>query len=152
MALSPVPEETSAPIPMLAVHDASAALEFYRKAFGAHEAMRMLDDDGKVAHAEVKVGHARFMVADEYPEHNRSPRQLGGSSVILYLYVEDVDTTFLNAVTAGARPIRPVADQFYGDRMGKLEDPFGHVWMIASRKEELSMEEVTRRSEEAPKD
>jgi PhnB protein len=152
MSTSPIPDDFTAPIPMLAVHDALAAIDFYREAFGGEEVLRMLDDEGKVGHAELKIGPARFMIADEYDEHNRSPRQLGGSSVILYLYVDDADTTFLKAVAEGAKPIRPVADQFYGDRMGKLEDPFGHVWMVASRKEDLTLEEISHRAEEAPND
>ena len=151
MSTDPVPGDTSAPIPMLAVHDARAALEFYSKAFGAVEMMRIPDED-KIGHAEMRVGPAKFMLADEYADHNRSPRQLGGTTVILYLYVDDVDATFERAMAAGARSIRPVEDQFYGDRMGKLEDPFGHVWMLASRKENLSHAEVERRAEEAPND
>lgn len=152
MPITPVPENFTAPIPMLAVHDAAAALAYYQAAFGATEMMRIPDEEGKIGHAEIKVGPARFMIADEYAEHNRSPRQLGGSSVILYLYVEDVDATFGQAIAAGAKEIRPVEDQFYGDRMGKLVDPFGHVWMVASRKEDLTIEEVAHCAEEAPND
>lgn len=141
MPITPVPDEFTAPIPMLGVHDAVAAIEFYKSAFGATEVMR-LDDGDRIGHAELRIGKARYMLADEYPEHNRSPRQLGGTPVILYLYVQDADETFRLAVSAGARSIREPADQFYGDRMGKLEDPFGHVWMIASRKEKLPAEET----------
>ena len=117
--------------PMLGVHDAARALEFYKEAFGATEIMRM-DYEGKIGHAEIRVGDALIYLADEYPEHNRSPRTLGGSPVILYLYVDDVDAVAEKALAAGAKLLRPIADESYGDRVAKLEDPFGHVWMLAA--------------------
>jgi PhnB protein len=117
--------------PMLAVHDAARALEFYKEAFGATETMRM-EYEGKIGHAEIIVGEATIMLADEYPEHNRSPRTLGGSSVILYVYVEDVDAVAGKAVAGGAKLLRPITDESYGDRVAKIEDPFGHVWMLAT--------------------
>jgi PhnB protein len=117
--------------PMLAVHDAARALEFYKEAFGA-TVMMCMDYEGKIGHAEIVVGEATIMLADEYPEHNRSPRTLGGSSVILYVYVDDVDAVAERSVGAGARLVRPIKDEAHGDRVAKLEDPFGHVWMLAT--------------------
>lgn len=130
--------------PMLAVRGAAQALEFYKQAFGAVELFRLEDGD-KIGHAQIRIGTAEIMLADEYPEHNASPSQLGGTSVILHLYVEDVDAVAAQAVAAGAELVRPVEDQFYGDRSGKLRDPFGHVWLIATPVEVVSIEEMQRR-------
>ncbi|WP_152402442.1 VOC family protein [Paenibacillus cellulositrophicus] len=118
-------------IPMLAVHDAAAAISFYQSVFGATEANRMVTEDGKTSHAEIRVGDARFMVADEFPEHNTSADTLGGTPVILYITVDDALETVNNAVAAGAAMLREVAAQPHGDLVGKIKDPFGHVWMIA---------------------
>ena len=134
--------------PSLTVHDAKGAVEFYKKAFGATEVEICLGPDGKqVMHAEIKIGDSPIMLADESPEMGaRGPKSFGGSPVSILLYVEDVDTTFSRAVAAGAKVQRPVADQFYGDRTGGVEDPFGHVWYIATHTEDVSPEEMRKRA------
>jgi PhnB protein len=133
--------------PYLSIQGASDAIEFYKKAFGATEVMRMPQPDGRIGHAELQIGDSRLMLADEFPEMDfRSPRAFGGSPVHLHLYVEDVDTVVGRAVAAGAKVLRPVKDQFYGDRTGTLADPYGHVWHVATHKEDLSMEEMRRRA------
>ena len=145
-----IPEGYHSVTPYLAVDDAAAALEFYKQAFGAAEVMRMPGPDGKVGHAEIRIGDSRIMLADEYPHMGfRSPKAYGGSPVGLHLYVEDVDAVASQAVAVGAKELRPVKDQFYGDRTGSFEDPFGHVWHIATRKEDLSPVEMQRRAEQA---
>ena len=147
-----VPKGYHSVTPYLAVDDAAGAIAFYKKAFGATEVMRMPAPGGKIGHAEVEIGGSRIMLADEYPDMNfRSPRAYGGTPVTLHLYVADVDAVAQLAVAAGAKELRPVEDQFYGDRTGTFEDPFGHVWHLATRKEELSPEELKRRAEEAMK-
>ncbi|TJY41293.1 VOC family protein [Cohnella pontilimi] len=118
-------------IPMLAVHQADKAIDFYIKVFGAVEVTRMVTDDGKVEHAEIRVGDARIMIADEFPGHNRAAKSLGGTPVIIYLYVDRVDDVVERAVHEGAASLRPIQDLPHGDRVGKIEDPFGHVWMVA---------------------
>jgi len=134
--------------PCLVIRNAANALDFYKQAFGATELVRHADPSGKILHAEFQVGDSRIAVADEAPEWgNHSPQSLGGSPVILSLYVEDVDALAERAVTAGARVIFPVADQFYGDRSGRLADPFGHVWIVSTHKEDVSPEELQRRVE-----
>jgi PhnB protein len=146
--VKPVPDGQSALTPYLTVSNGAKAIEFYQKAFGAVEEMRMAAPDGKIGHAELKIGTARFMLSDEYPEMGvRSPESIGGSPVALHLYVEDVDATFAQAVAAGAKVVRPVEDQFYGDRAGKLVDPFGHSWFLATHKEDVAPEELKRRAE-----
>jgi PhnB protein len=117
---------------MLAVHDGAAAIRFYEDVFGATEETKILSDDGKVAHCELRIGNAALMVADEFEGHNRAARRLGGTSVILYLDVDDADRVARRAVSAGATLLRPVEPQPHGARVGKIEDPFGHVWMVAS--------------------
>lgn len=142
----PIPDGYQAATPYLCVSDASGAIEFYKKAFGATETMRMGMPDGKVGHAELKIGDAPIMLADEFPEMEfRSPQTLGGSPVTIYLYFEDVDAIADQAIAAGAKMLSPVKDEFYGDRSGKLVDPFGHIWMIATHKEDVSEEEVRKR-------
>ncbi|MFZ6743657.1 VOC family protein [Undibacterium sp. JH2W] len=132
--------------PYLIVQGAIAALEFYTTAFGARELVRLDDGKGKIMHAELDIGDARIMLADEFPDMGyRGPRSLGGSSVSLHLYVDDVDTVFARAVELGATATMAVADQFDGDRRGTLTDPFGHVWLLASRKEDVSYEELRAR-------
>ncbi|MFC4809698.1 VOC family protein [Paenibacillus sp. GCM10023250] len=121
-----------AAIPMLAVEDAARAIAFYKRAFGAEEVHRIATDEGKIAHAEMRIGEARIMIADEFPGHNRSAASLGGTPVMLYLYVGDVDKAVTRAVLEGAEILRQVQDQPHGDRVGKIEDPFGHVWMLAT--------------------
>lgn len=142
-----IPEGYHAVTPYLCVQGAASAIEFYRRAFGAREVMRIEAPGGKIGHAEVAIGDSRIMLADEYPEMNfRSPRAIGGSPVHIHLYVDDVDKTFPQAVAAGAKVLKPVVDQFYGDRSGSLEDPFGHVWHVATHKENLSPEEMQKRA------
>ena len=132
--------------PYLMVRDAKKALAFYRDAFGAEELMRFEGPPGRIAHAEVKIGDSHVMLADENPgEGFVGPQTLGGAGVSLMVYVQDVDATFARAVAAGATARRPVADQFYGDRVGTLADPFGHVWSIATHREDVPPEEMERR-------
>lgn len=146
MAAKPIPDGYHTVTPYLIVKGAPRAIEFYKKAFGATEVMRMAQPDGRIGHAEVRVGDSAVMLADEFPEMGIvSPATLGGTPVTLLIYVEDVDARFAEAVAAGATVKRPVVDQFYGDRSGTLADPFGHVWTIATHKEELSPEEMDRR-------
>jgi len=128
------------------VKGAAKAIEFYKQAFGATEVERMEMPDGKIAHAEIKIGDSIIMLGDEAPQHGtRGPKSLGGSPCGLYLYVEDVDQTFNRAITAGATATMAVKDQFYGDRNGSLVDPFGHTWYVATRQENLSMDEIRQR-------
>jgi len=142
-----IPEGCEAATPYLSIQGAAAAIEFYKKAFGATETMRLADPSGKIGHAEIKIGKANIMLADEYPDMGFvSPTTLGGSPVTIHLYVEDVDAMASRAEAAGAKVLRPVADQFYGDRAGSLEDPFGHRWFLATRKEDISPEEMKKRA------
>ena len=142
-----IPEGYHSVTPYLCVRDAARALEFYKKAFGATELMRMADPSGKIGHAEIKIGDSHIMLADEFPEMGfRSPQSLGGSPVAIHLYVEDVDATASQAVAAGAKLVREVKDQFYGDRNGSVEDPFGHVWYISTHLEDVSEEEMRKRA------
>jgi len=144
--VKPIPEGYHTVTPYLCCKDAAAAIEFYKKAFGATEVMRM-EDKGKVGHAELQIGDSRVMLADEFPEIGfLSPATVGGSPVMIHLYVEDVDTTANRAVAAGAKVTRPVADQFYGDRGGQFQDPFGHKWYVSTHKEDLSPEEIGKRA------
>jgi PhnB protein len=146
MAVQPIPDRYRHVTPYLIVQGAARAIEYYKKAFGATEVMRMAGDDGRLGHAELEINGSPIMLADEFPEMGiRSPRSMGGSPVILRLYVEDVDACFNQAVALGAKALRPVKDQFYGDRSGTLEDPFGHVWTLATNKEDVSNEELMRR-------
>lgn len=145
--VKPIPDGYPGATPYLCVHDAAAALDFYAKAFGATERMRMADPSGKIGHAEVKIGEAIIMLSDEFPEMGvRSPRSIGGSPTAILLYFEDVDAIAKRAVDAGGKLVRPVENQFYGDRSGKLEDPFGHTWWIATHVEDVPPEEMTRRA------
>src|SRR5215468_11436545 len=126
---SPIPEGYRTATPYLIVKGAADAIEFYQRAFGATEMLRMADPQGRIGHAEIRIGDSVIMLADEHPGMGySSPRSLGGSSVSILLYLEDVDGVFERAVKYGAKPQRPVANQFYGDRSGTFEDPFGHVW------------------------
>jgi PhnB protein len=145
-AVKPIPEGYHTLTPYLYVRDGAKALEFYKKAFGAQEMFRMAAQGGKIGHAEIKIGDSIVMLADEMKEWgNRSPQTLGGNGSSLAMYVNDVDATFKRAVDAGAQVKRPVQNQFYGDRSGTIEDPFGHVWTIATHVEDLSPEEIERR-------
>jgi PhnB protein len=150
MATKAIPEGYRTATPYLIVNGGAEAIEFYKRAFGATEMMRMVDPHGRVGHAEIKIGDSIIMLADEHPGMgHRSPRSIGGSAVSILLYVEDVDKLFDRAVKAGAKSQRPVANQFYGDRSGTLEDPFGHVWTIATHVEDVPPEEMRRRAEAA---
>jgi len=152
MAVRPIPDGYHTVTPYLIVKDAAHAIEFYKQAFGAAELMRFADPSGKVGHAEIKIGDSPIMLADEVPAMGyRAPEALGGSPVSILLYVEDVDGMFDKAIAAGAKVSRPVQDQFYGDRAGTLTDPFGHTWTIATHKEDVSLEEVSKRFEASTK-
>ena len=146
-AVKAIPEGYHTVTPYLILNSASDAIAFYKKALGADEVMRMEDPGGKVHHAEIKIGDSRIMLADEHPELQAlSPKTIGGSPVSIHLYVADVDAAVERAVAAGAKLVRPVADQFYGDRVGGIEDPFGYRWFFATRKEDLTMDEIHRRA------
>jgi PhnB protein len=148
-AVQPIPEAYPRVTPYLCVDGASAAIEFYAQVLGTTERMRMDMPDGKVSHAELQLGDSLIMLADEFPELGvRSPKAFGGSPVAVSVYVEDVDAAFERAQRAGAKVLRPLEDQFYGDRSGQFEDPFGHRWTIASRIEDVSPEEMARRAAE----
>jgi PhnB protein len=148
--VKPIPDGHNSVSPYLIVDGAARALDFYTKAFGATELYRLTAADGKVGHAEVRIGDTLVMLADEHPDFGaHGPGRYKGSPISLHLYVEDVDTVVQRASAAGARVTRPVADQFYGDRRGTLEDPFGHTWHVASHVEDVSAEEIKRRAARA---
>jgi PhnB protein len=152
MAVKPIPAEYHTATPYLIVNDAAKAIEFYKRGLGATERMRFAAPGGKIGHAEVKIGDSIIMLADEHPEMGyRSPQSIGGTPVSIFLYVDDVDRLFKQAIGAGAKELRPVKDQFYGDRSGTFSDPFGHVWSIGTHKEDVSPEEIHRRMEEMMK-
>ncbi len=145
--VKPIPEGYHSITPYLIIKGAAEAIEFYRKAFGATELFRMAQPDGRIGHAEIKIGDSAIMLADEFPEMgHQSPAALGGSPVSLLLYVEDVDGVYAQALSSGAKPDRPVEDKFYGDRGGSLIDPFGHVWHIATHIEDVTPEEMEKRA------
>ena len=148
--VKPVPDGYSTVTPYLIVDGAAAAIDFYRRAFGAEELVRMPMPGGRVGHAEIQIGDSRVMLADEFPEMDaRGPKSRGGTAVTILLYVNDCDVVFNRAVAAGAKVRKAMQDQFYGDRSGTLEDPFGHVWTIATHKEDVSPEEMQRRFDAA---
>lgn len=133
--------------PYLIVHHAANAIEFYKKAFGAKEMMRMKQPDGKIGHAELKIGDAKIMLADECTEISaRSPRNLGGSSVGIHLYIKNVDLVVERSLAAGAKLVRAVEDMFYGDRCGEVEDPYGHRWYVSTHVEDVSVAQVRKRA------
>ncbi len=143
-----IPEGYEGATPYLIIKGAAGALEFYKNAFGAWEVMRMPGPGGTVGHAEIKIGKAIIMLADEFPDMNcKSPQSFGGSPVSIMVYVKDVDTFVKRAVSSGAKVIRPVANQFYGDRSGSLEDPFGHQWHFATHVEDVPPDEMAKRAE-----
>ena len=150
--VQPIPAGYSAVTPYLAVRGAAQAIEFYKKAFGAKEIMRMPGPDGKLGHAEVRIGNSRVMLSDEHEAMAFfGPQTRGGTTVLIHLYVRDADATVARAVAAGAKVVRPVQDQFYGDRSGSIEDPFGHLWYVATHTKDLSMAEIKRGAEQAAK-
>lgn len=145
-----IPKNYHSITPVLIVNKGDEAIEFYKKGFGVEERYRMKGPDGRVAHAELKLGDSVFMLSDEYPEMEcHSPKTIGGSPVSMYVYVDDVDSVFNKAISAGAKALDPVKDQFWGDRHGRLEDPFGHLWSIATHKKDLSEEEMKKAAEAA---
>ncbi len=146
MSVKAIPDGYHSVTPYLTVRNAAAALDFYKKALGAKEVMRFDTPDGRVAHAEIQIGDSRVMLGDECPVMgNKSPQALGGTTGGLCVYVEDSDALFDRAVAAGATVLKPVADQFYGDRSGTVTDPFGHVWTIATHQEDVSIDEMKAR-------
>jgi PhnB protein len=148
--VSPIPPEYPRVIPYLSVADAGKAIDFYRDVFGAVEQVRMGGPDGKIGHAEIGIGDSVVMLADPFPDMGtKTPTDLGGSPVMLMVYVEDVDAVFAKAIAGGSKELSPVQDQFYGDRSGQFEDPFGHRWNVASHIEDVTPEEMEKRAAEA---
>jgi PhnB protein len=150
MAVKPIPEGYHTVSPYLAVDDAAKAIEYYKKAFGAKERGRMDTPDGGVAHAEIEIGDSVVMLSDPMPPAStKPPKELGGTSASVFLYVEDVDAIVEQAVDAGATVLMEVADQFWGDRFGTIQDPFGHTWSIATHVEDLTPEQIADRGKAA---
>ena len=150
MATRPIPEGYHTATPYLAIDGAADALEYYKKAFGAKERMRMEAPGGKIGHAEIEIGDSIVMVADTFPQSStKAPSELGGTTAGVFLYVEDVDAVVKQAVDAGATVTMEVADQFWGDRFGSIKDPFGHSWSIATHVEDVPEEEMAERAKEA---
>ena len=150
MAVKPIPEGYHSVTPYLVLDDATRALEFYKKAFGAVEVLRMPGPDGKIGHAEIKIGDSHVMLADENPGiGSRSARSYGGSPISLMVYVSNVDAQVAQAVAAGGKLVRPVADQFYGDRTGGIDDPFGFHWYLATHVEDVPPAELAKRAAKA---
>jgi PhnB protein len=145
----PIPEGYQSVVPYLAVDDARKAIEFYKRAFGATEHVTMPGPDGMIAHCELRIGDSVVMLADPFPQFaTKSPKEVGGTTISLFMYAEDVDEAIQTAADAGATITMPAADQFWGDRMGQVKDPFGHVWQLATQVEELTPEEIDRRGQE----
>jgi PhnB protein len=150
MPVKPIPDGYPRVCPYLYVDGANAAIDFYAQVLGARERMRMGAPDDKIGHAEIEIGDSVIMLADEFPEMEvLGPRSVGGTPVTISVYVEDVDAVMGRAASAGARVTRPVADQFYGDRLGMFEDPFGHRWSVATHIEDVPPDEMARRAAEA---
>jgi len=150
MAVNPIPEGYHSLQIYLAVEDAAEAIDFYKEAFGAEETIRMPGPDGKVAHAELQIGDSKLMLSDPFPHSNvRPPSERGGATASIFMYVDDVDATFEQAQRAGATVVSELEDMFWGDRFGTVADPFGHVWAMATHKEDLSEEEMAERSKAA---
>ena len=143
--VKPIPDGFHTFAPYLLIDGADAAIEFYKKAFGAEEIMRLEAPDDQIGHAEIRIGDSMIMLAD-CPKEGSSPKKLGGTPVLLHLYVPDADAVFDQAVAAGATVDAPVADQFYGDRNGRFTDPFGHQWTVSTHKEDLTVEEINERA------
>ena len=145
--VKPIPEGYHSVTPYLIIKGAAAAIDYYKNVFGATELFRMAGPDGKVGHAEIKIGDSPIMLADEHPTMGHvGPQTLGGTSVGIMIYVEDVDTMFNAAIAAGGQQIKPLENQFYGDRSGTLKDPFGHMWTVATHVEDVAPEEMEKRA------
>ncbi len=145
MSVKPIPEGYHSVTPYLVVDDAEAALDFYKRAFGATEVLRLPMGD-RIGHAEIRIGDSHVMLADEFPEMDKlGPKSRGGATASLMIYLEDVDTAFSRAIAAGATQERPVEDQFYGDRSGTIVDPFGHSWTLSTHVEDVPEDEIQRR-------
>ena len=152
MSVKPIPDGHRSVNAYLIVSDAAMAIDFYQRAFGARELYRLTMPNGGIGHAEIEIGDTRVMLGDESPQRNvKSPRTLGGSSVHLVMYLVDADAAVKQALAAGAIETRPVQTQFYGDRSGTITDPFGHVWTLSTRVEDVSSEEMQRRLDEMMK-
>jgi PhnB protein len=150
MGVNPIPEGYHSLTPYLAVEDATRAIEFYKEAFGAEELMRMPGENGKIAHAELQVGDSKLMLSDPFPQSTvRPPAERGGPTASIFMYVEDCDATFEQAERAGAKIEMPLEDMFWGDRFGSLQDPFGHIWSVATHKEDLTEEQMAERQHQA---
>ncbi len=147
--VQPIPSDYPRVSPYLCVDGAAAAIDFYTDVFGATERMRIPAPGGTIGHCELEIGNGLIMLSDEYPEMNvRGPKSFGGTPVTVSVYVEDVDATFARAIASGATEMRAIEDQFYGDRSGQFEDPFGHRWSVASHIEDVAPDEMNRRSAE----
>jgi PhnB protein len=146
--VKPIPEGFHTATPFLTVDNGQKALEFYKRAFGAKEVMRLEGPDGKLDYAEIQIGDSRITLSDGFPNMNKSAKALGDSSVAIMLYVEDADKVFKQAVAAGAKEVQPMKDQFFGDRTGSVTDPFGHRWYVCTHIEDVSPEELKRRTAE----
>ena len=143
--VKPIPEGYHSVTPYLIVDGAAEAIDFYKKAFGATELFRM-EHQGKIGHAEIKIGDSPVMLSDEHPEMGyKGAKSLGGTPVSLMIYVDDVDTVYQRAINSGGTEVKPLQDQFYGDRSGTLTDPFGHVWTVSTHKEDVTPEEIEKR-------
>jgi PhnB protein len=150
MAVKPIPERYHTLSPYLAVEDADQAIDYYTKAFGAKERVRMEAPGGAAGHAELEIGDSVVMLSDPFPQSStKPPKELGGSSVSVFMYVEDVDAVVKQAVDAGATVLMEVEDQFWGDRFGTVQDPFGHSWSIATHVEDVAPEEIAERAKAA---
>jgi PhnB protein len=146
MSVKPIPDGYASVTPYLIIRGAAEAIEFYKQVFGATERLRLLGPDGRMGHAEIEIGGSIVMLADENPERGaKSPETVGGSPVSILVYVPNVDEVFAKAMAAGAKQLRPVENQFYGDRSGGFADPFGHIWHVATHVEDVSPEELQRR-------
>jgi PhnB protein len=151
MAVNPIPEGYPRVTAYLSIDGAADAIDFYSKVLGATERMRMGGPEGKIGHAEIQVGDSTIMLADVHPDFgNKSPKELGGTPVLLMVYVADVDDTYATALASGAKELQPLEDKFYGDRSATFEDPWGHQWTVASHVEDVSQEEMERRTAELP--
>ena len=150
MAVKPIPDGYHTVTPYLAVEDAAAAIDYYKKVFGAKERVRMDTPEGKIGHAELEIGDSLVMLADAVPQFStRAPTEVGATTASIFLYVEDVDTVVKGAVDAGATVLMEVADQFWGDRFGTVQDPFGHQWSVATHVEDVPPEEIEERAKAA---